>query len=268
MRAVMFFIKKVFMFCLMLAFTGRLYAQEVLTVAVASNFKPTLEQLIKKQNLHNIRLVSASTGKLFAQIKNGAPFDVFLAADSESVEQLVALHLGIAETQVVYAQGELILWSLKLDDNNLKQSYNNNEFNKIALANPAHAPYGKAAMDLLLAKGFTKESLNNKMVLGENVAQAFQFIATEAVDFGFIAKSQWIIWQQQQPHKSGAILEFDRDTYRPITQSGVVIKTELIKQNAEAFKQAQQFLQWISSDVIQAELTQMGYTQISLRKEH
>ena len=152
------------------------FAGEV-TVAVASNFLNPFKQLIpvfQKQSGHTVRTVSGSTGKLYAQIIHGAPFEVFLAADSERPKLLEKNGQAIAGTRFTYAQGKIVLWSadprrITADGKNILQRKN---FAHLALANPKTAPYGKAAHMTMLRLNLW-ESLSPTIVQGENISQAF-----------------------------------------------------------------------------------------------
>jgi molybdate transport system substrate-binding protein len=169
------------------------FAGEV-TVAVASNFLNPFKQLVpvfQKQSGHTVRTVSGSTGKLYAQIVHGAPFEVFLAADSERPQLLEKNGQAIAGTRYTYAQGKIVLWSadprrITADGKSILHRKN---FRHLALANPKTAPYGKATHTTLLRLNLW-ESLSPAIVQGENISQTFQFVATGNAEVGFVALSQ------------------------------------------------------------------------------
>jgi molybdate transport system substrate-binding protein len=178
----------------LLAFTGiPAFAGEV-TVAVASNFLNPFKQLVpvfQKQSGHTVRTVSGSTGKLYAQIIHGAPFEVFLAADSERPQLLEKNGQAIKGTRFTYAQGKIVLWSadprrIAGDGESILHSRN---FKYLALANPKTAPYGKAAHTMLRQLSLW-ESISPSIVQGENISQAFQFVATGNAEVGVVALSQ------------------------------------------------------------------------------
>ena len=160
-------------------------------LAVASNFTVAAKSLaieFEKQSEHTISLSFASTGKLYAQIKNGAPFDVFLSADAERPELLEREGFVVADNRFTYALGQLVMWSSSLenlDANTLSQG----NFRNLAIANPKLAPYGRAAEQVIQNLALTAQ-LQNQLVFAENVAQAFSFIHTGNADIGFIALSQ------------------------------------------------------------------------------
>jgi len=135
-------------------------------------------------------MIPGSTGKLYAQIVNGAPFDVFLAADVERPARLEADGRAVPGCRFTYALGRLALWSrdaTRVDD--AGEVLRSAEFNRLAIANPRLAPYGRAAREALLALGLW-EALQPRLVLGENIAQTHVFVYTGNADLGFVAWSQ------------------------------------------------------------------------------
>jgi molybdate transport system substrate-binding protein len=174
-------------------FGSSVFAGEV-TVAVASNFLNPFKQLIpvfQKQSGHTVRTVSGSTGKLYAQIIHGAPFDIFLAADSERPRLLEKSGHAVSATRFTYAQGKIVLWSADprriVEDG--KSILLRQNFKHLALANPKTAPYGKAADTTLKRLNLWKPVLST-LVQGENISQTFQFVATGNAEIGFVALSQ------------------------------------------------------------------------------
>ena len=166
------------------------YAAQI-RVAVASNFTTAAKSLkleFEKQSEHTVSLSFASTGKLYAQIKNGAPFDIFLAADTERPELLEREGFVAADNRFTYALGQLVLWSSSLEDLDA-DTLSKIEFNNLAIANPKLAPYGLAA-EQVLENLKLREQLQEQLVFAENVAQAFAFVHTGNADLGFIAQSQ------------------------------------------------------------------------------
>lgn len=175
-----------------LALLGAAQAAEV-SVAVAANFTAPMQKIaaaFEHDTGHKAVLAFGSTGRFQAQISNGAPFDVLLAADDETPLQLEREGQGVAGTRFTYAVGRLVLWSRQpglVDDQGavLKTG----TFARLALADPKLAPYGAAAIETLTRLGLL-EQLRPKFVLGENIGQAYQFVATENVPLGFVALSQ------------------------------------------------------------------------------
>ena len=161
-------------------------------VAVASNFVQPMAALVAEfeaQTGHRVRVSSGSTGKLYAQIVNGAPFDVFLAANAREPERLVATGMAVAKSRRTYARGRLALWAngAEIDPRNVGERVCNAP--RLAIANPRTAPYGSAAFEVLQALGCV-DTVRSHLVRGENIAQTYQFVATGNVPLGFIARSQ------------------------------------------------------------------------------
>jgi molybdate transport system substrate-binding protein len=159
-------------------------------VAVAANFTAPMQKIaagFEKESGHKVALSFGGTGKFYAQIRNGAPFQVLLAADDETPARLEKEGLGAAGSRFTYAIGRLVLWSAKpgfVDSEGavLKAG----KFNKLALANPKLAPYGHAAIETLTRLGLLA-NLQSRFVQGENIAQTWQFISTGNAELGFVA---------------------------------------------------------------------------------
>lgn len=170
-----------------------LSAEGTVHIAVASNFAPTLRSLttsFRPQSPHGFKISTASTGKLFAQIRHGAPFDIFLSADAERPRRLVAEGHAITESLFTYAVGRLTLWQPAGAQTVAKGSeILGVTIARLAIANPKTAPYGKAAEETLRALGLWP-TWRAKLVRGENIGQTYQFVASGAVDAGFVALSQ------------------------------------------------------------------------------
>jgi molybdate transport system substrate-binding protein len=162
-------------------------------VAVAANFAAPMQKIaaaFEHDTGHKAQLAFGSTGKFYAQIKNGAPFQVFLSADDETPARLDKEGLGVAGTRFTYAIGTLVLWSPQLGAVDAQgEILKKGAFAHIALANPRLAPYGAAAVEVLNKLGIYA-ALEPKLVEGENVAQAYQFVATGNAELGFVALSQ------------------------------------------------------------------------------
>jgi molybdate transport system substrate-binding protein len=162
-------------------------------VAVAANFTAPMQkiaQAFEQDTGHRATLAFGSTGKFYAQIRNGAPFQLLLAADDSTPARLMAEGLGLADSRFTYATGKLVLWSRQpglVDAQGavLKAG----RFERLALADPKLAPYGVAAMQVLSGLGLLP-ALAPKLVQGESIAQAYQFVATGNAALGFVALSQ------------------------------------------------------------------------------
>ncbi len=202
---------------------GQAIAEEI-RVAVASNFADaikTITQQFEANTGHKITLSFGSTGKHYAQIKNGAPFHVFFAADTKRPKLLDKEGLIIPGSRFTYAVGKIVLWSPQVgmvdeEADALKQG----KFNHLAIANPKLAPYGKAAQEVLKTKGLWNE-LRGKMVRGENIGHTFQFVKSGNAELGFVAYSQ-----VKRPGQTitGSIWEVPQNLYSPIAQQAVILK--------------------------------------------
>ncbi|MDP5290847.1 molybdate ABC transporter substrate-binding protein [Oceanimonas sp. CHS3-5] len=190
-------------------------------VAVAANFLDAVTRLgeqFEQQTGHTVLISSGSTGKLYAQIKNGAPFDVFFAADDQRPELLEQEGAIVPGSRFTYATGTLVLWSPdeKLIDRE-QSVLTNGDFRFLAIANPVTAPYGRAAQEVLSGMGLWK-GFNNKMVRGENIGQTYQYVYSRNAELGFVAKSQVF---SQGNYTNGSWWEVPADRYSPIVQQAV-----------------------------------------------
>lgn len=164
-------------------------------VAVAANFAQTLKEIgtvFEKDTGHKVALTQGSTGKLYAQISQGAPFDVLLSADDETPEKLAREGKAITGTQFTYAVGRLALWSPKSDlVDEGGQVLKTDKFRFVAIANARVAPYGRAAVQVMQKLGVLS-LVEPRVVQGESITQTFQFVATGNAQLGFVALSQII----------------------------------------------------------------------------
>ncbi len=237
-----------------LIFTGApVYAGEV-TVAVASNFLNPFKQLIpvfEKKSGHTVRTVSGSTGKLYAQILHGAPFEVFLAADSERPRLLEKNRQAMAGTRFTYARGKIVLWSadprrIAADGESTLHLKN---FEHLALANPKTAPYGKAAYTILKRLNLW-EALSSTVVRGENIGQTFQFVATGNAEIGFVALSQVL---DPRLKIRGSRWIVPEHLYDAIDQDAVLLTRGRSQPAARAF------LKFLKSDATRTMIQTYGY---------
>jgi molybdate transport system substrate-binding protein len=167
---------------------------EPLTLAVASNFAMPAQELaarFEEASGNPVRITTASTGKLYAQIENGAPFDVLLAADKQRPQLLEDSGLGVRGSRFTYAVGALVLWSHDpaLIDEDCKSQLETLENRRLAIANPQTAPYGDAAIQFLQAAELLK-AVQSHLVYGENIAQTLHFVVSGNASLGLIARSQ------------------------------------------------------------------------------
>lgn len=205
------------------------------TVAVAANFTAPMQklaQVFEQDTGHKAVLAFGSTGNFFAQIKNGAPFQVLLSADDETPARLEKEGLGVAGSRFTYALGKLVLWSKRpglVDDKG--DVLRTGAFEKIALASPKLAPYGAAAMETMTKLGLL-QGLQSKFVQGDNITQTFQFIATENAQLGFIALSQ--VYADGKITQGSAWV-VPASLHKPIQQDAVLLNAGKDKPAAAAF---------------------------------
>ena len=221
-----------------LLFSSCLQAARI-QVAVASNFSGPLKYLARQfeqHTSHKIIVISGSSGKLYAQIIHGAPYDAFFSADHRRPKLLEQNNLALKNTRFTYAIGKLILWSP--DPNLINHSSEvlfSRSFQHIAMANPRLAPYGLAAKQVL-QKLELWESLKNKMVRGENIGQAFQFVKSGNTPLGFVARSQVVTPSRPL---TGSLWEIPDSYYTPIQQQAVQLKDNPVSYEFLAFVQSQ-----------------------------
>jgi len=237
---------------LILLFSSQGYAQNI-RVAVASNFLSTLKILapiFEKQQSVKLLISSASTGKHYAQIVNGAPFDILLAADRNHVARLDELGHVISGSRFVYAQGQLVLWS-RYDKNTLdRKSLDGAVKNWVAIANPKTAPYGLAAQQALESLGKWK-IVKTKLVKGENIGQAFQFVASGNAELGFVALSQ--VLNPTNPFNKEKYWLIPSNYYSPLEQEAALLK------HGENNESAKQFLKYLKSQEARNIIQRQGY---------
>jgi molybdate transport system substrate-binding protein len=241
----------------LLIFIGLSFTQigaDEIKVAVASNFYPTMKEIALQYELkqsqssenHKIILISGSSGKHYAQIMNGAPFDIFFSADK--VRPILLEKKGISESgsRFTYALGRLVLWSSLDGFVEKDEQLYNNELRFLAIANPKIAPYGVAAREALISINLW-EDLQSKLVRGENIAQTFQFVNSGNAKLGFISYSQ--LMNPNYP-VVGSFWEVPQSMYKPIEQQAVVLKKSSL---------AKDFLSFIGSDESLNIISKYGY---------
>ncbi|WP_263770333.1 molybdate ABC transporter substrate-binding protein [Propionivibrio soli] len=228
------------------------FADEI-QVAVAANFAAPMQKIaadFEKETGHKVQLAFGATGKFYAQIQNGAPFEVLLAADDTTPEKLEKEGLGVANSRFTYAIGKLVLWSTKagyVDDKG--EVLKRGDFKHLAIANPKLAPYGQAAVETLTALGLLATA-QPKFVQGENIAQTHQFIATGNAELGFVALSQVM--------KDGRITEgsawiVPSNLHDPIRQDAILLATGKGKAAPAAL------LKYLAGDKARAVIKSFGY---------
>jgi molybdate transport system substrate-binding protein len=232
--------------------TAGVRADEVL-VAVAANFSAPMKRIaadFEKDSGHRAQLAFGATGAFYAQIRNGAPFQVLLSADDETPARLAQEGLAEASSRFTYAIGSLVLWSAKpgyVDGRG--EVLETTTFTKLALANPKTAPYGRAAIETLTKLGLLK-SLEPKFVRGENIAQTFQFVMTGNAELGFVAMSQVM---KDGRVAEGSAWQVPEEMHQPIRQEAVLLTTA--RHDAAALA----LLQYLKSDKARAIIRAFGY---------
>lgn len=229
MRKIIFL---VCVFCLLI----QAHAQKV-TVAVAANMQYPINKLkatFEQQTGIKVEVILSSSGKLTQQIREGAPYDVFIAADT-SYPQTLYRNKFAAASPKVYAKGVLVLWTNRTDIHPTKdlKVLLTPAVKKIALANPKTAPYGAAAEDILKHYKIY-DQVKGKLVFGESITQTNQFIASQSADIGFTSKS--VVLSDEMKRK-GRWIDLDINTYTPIEQAAVILKhgSETNKDASEKF---------------------------------
>lgn len=203
-------------------------------VAVAANFVGPLGRIAKtfeRETGDRVLFSAGSTGKLYAQIRNGAPFDVMLAADARRPELLEQEGLAVPGSRFTYAVGKLVLWSPKpgfVDP--AGEVLKSGRFERLAIANPKTAPYGAAARQTLERLGLW-QSLAPRLVQGEDIGQTFQFVASGNAELGFVALSQ----VKGAPRYHGAYWEVPQTLYQPVEQQAVLLAKGRDNPAARAF---------------------------------
>lgn len=236
----------------LLGFLPAAHAAEV-NVAVAANFTAPMNVIaadFENDTGHKAKLAFGSSGRFYAQIKNGAPFQVFLSADDETPAKLAQEKLAEPTSRFTYAVGSLVLWSAKPGFVDARGDVlKSDRFTKLAIANPKTAPYGRAAIETLTRLGLLA-TVEARFVQGENIAQTFQFAQTGNAELGFVALSQVM--------KDGKVAEgsawvVPAEMHEPIRQDAILLSTGRGNAAAEAL------LKYLRTDKAKAVIRSFGY---------
>ena len=223
-----------------------------ISVAVAANFTAPMQVIaagFEKETGHKLQAAYGATGKFYAQIRNGAPFEVLLTADDETPAKLIKDNAAVAGSQLTYAIGKLVLWSAKpAIVDGAGAVLKNGGFNHLAIANPKLAPYGAAAVEVMKGLGVV-ESIRPKIVTGESIAQTHQFISTGNALLGFVALSQVL----KDGKIEGSAWIVPAKLYAPIRQDAVMLEKGRGKPAAEAL------MKYLKSDKARAVIQSFGY---------
>lgn len=235
----------------LLAAATQAQADEV-TVAVAANFTAPMQKIaleFEKDTGHKVVSSFGATGKFYAQIKNGAPFEVLLAADDETPTKLVKENAAVAGSTFTYAIGKLVLWSAKpAIVDGAGEVLKNAGFDHLAIANPKVAPYGVAAVETMKALG-VYDNLQPKIVTGESISQTQQFIYSGNALLGFVALSQVL----KNGKIEGSAWIVPPRLYTPIRQDTVILNKGKGKPAAEAL------MKYLKADKAKIIITSFGY---------
>ncbi len=224
-----------------------------ISLAVASNFRATAEVIaveFEVRTHHRVIISSTSTGKLYAQITHGALFDALLAADTKHPQLLITKGFAVKDTAFTYAVGRLSLWSPNPDHTiDSLHALRQNGIRHIAIANPKTAPYGQAAYEVLSSARLWTP-LKSHIVQGENIGQAFQFVASGNADLGFVALSQVLNPRNRLP---GSRWDVPEHLHVPLKQNAVLLK------NGQSHEPAKAFLRFLREPFSQKVIQRFGY---------
>jgi molybdate transport system substrate-binding protein len=218
-------------------------------VAVAANFTAAAKDIaaaFKQKTGHDAVLSFGSSGQFFTQIKQDAPFQVFLSADDERPKKLAQEGLGVKDSVFTYAVGKLVLWSKNADLVKGESTLKGGKFAKVAIANPKAAPYGAAAVETLKAVK-VYDALESKIVQGNNISQTFQFVDSGNAELGFVALSQLA------GKTGGSQWLVPQELYTPIRQDAVLLK------KGESNEAAKAFLAFLKGPEARAVIEKYGY---------
>ncbi|NBW79874.1 MAG: molybdate ABC transporter substrate-binding protein [Betaproteobacteria bacterium] len=226
------------------------------SIAVAANFTAPMQkiaQAFEHDTGYKAVLSFGSTGAFYAQIKNGAPYQVLLAADDETPLKLEKEGLGVGGSRFTYATGRLVLWSKKPDlvdaKGDILKLSQTDRFARLAIANPKLAPYGAAAVETMIQLGVL-QALQPKWVQGDNIAQAYQFVATENAALGFVALSQVMV---EGRLREGSAWVVPAHLHSPIQQDAVLLA------RGQGNPAAMALLQFMKTDKTKALIRAFGY---------
>ncbi len=222
-----------------------------INIAVAANFTGVMKQLEQRfeaETDHDVLVSYSSTGKLYSQIKHGAPYEIFLAADVKHPQQLIDEGDAVVDSLFVYAVGQLVLWSQQADlIDKQGDVLKTGKFTHLAIANPKIAPYGLAAQEVLNKLNLW-DIVQDKLVQGDSITQTYQFVFTGNAELGFIALSQYI-----DAGKVGSHWRVPQELYTPIEQAAVLLK------NGAQHEAAKAFISFLHSDAAKTIIEKFGY---------
>jgi len=239
------------------SFAVQSYSQQPrkIRIAAASDLKFALDSVaavFKKNNSGTVDITYGSSGKFFEQLSNGAPFDIFFSADISYPKQLQEKKLTLSEVYP-YGVGQIVIWSKKIDpEKEGMKSLLQSSIKKIAIANPAHAPYGKRAEEALVYYKML-DAVKDKLVFGENISQTAQFVTTGAADIGIVALS--LALSPNMKKENGKYFLIPESSHQPLVQGVVLLR------QSEGKDLAKDFLEFVKSEKAAAILHYFGFAK-------
>ncbi len=227
---------------------------EQVIAAVATNFIPTFNELVQvyeSSSPYEVIAVPGSTGRIYAQIKNGAPFEIFLSADTVRPKLLEAENAIVPNSRFLYAKGRLALWALdeELLSKGLRKAFETRRVQRVAIANPALAPYGSAAIEVIRNLGL-EGRLEGKIIFGDSVGQSYAHVATGNAELGFVPLSY--VKNSMHPMK-GFHLEIPQHLYTPVRQEAVLLR------KASGNPAVETFYEFLQSSDVRTMIEEFGY---------
>ncbi|MFL6440053.1 MAG: molybdate ABC transporter substrate-binding protein [Terriglobales bacterium] len=232
-----------------------MFAEQEITVAAAADLQPMMQELatrFESQTHSKVKLSFGSSGNFFAQVQNGAPYDLFFSADVSYPQKLQDAGLAQPGSLYEYARGKIVLWAPQgsvIDVNKGLSVAADPAVKRLAIANPAHAPYGRAAQAALTKVGLW-EKVARKLVMGENIAQTAEFVQSGNADAGILALSLAL---SPSMRNEGRYFEIPQQLYPPLRQSVVILKRSQHKEDAE------KFLEFMKTPATKSLLLQYGF---------
>lgn len=248
---------------LLLLLASSLSAQQV-RVAAASDLQFVMQEIaprFQKETGQTVQLTYGSSGNFYAQIQNGAPFDIFLSANVDYPKRLEDAGLAEPKSYLEYATGKIVLWvprESKLDLSRGLQALTDETIRKVAIANPQHAPYGQAAVAAMKKEG-VYDKVSEKLVLGENISQTASFVVAGSADAGIIALS---LAMGPPMKEKGRYIEIPSEDYAPIQQACVILKSARDKAASK------QFVDFLKTPTTQDILKSYGFAVAAKSNAH
>jgi molybdate transport system substrate-binding protein len=232
-----------------------MFAEQEITIAAAADLQPVMQELatrFESQTHSKVKLSFGSSGNFFAQIKNGAPYDLFFSADLSYPQKLQDAGLTQPGSLYEYATGKIVLWTPRASAIDVSKGLSvaaDPEVKRLAIANPAHAPYGRAAQAALKKSGLW-EKVAPKLVMGENIAQTAEFVQSGNADVGILALSLAL---SPSMRNEGRYFEIPQQLYPPLRQAVVILKRSQHKEGSE------QFVEFMKTAATKSLLLQYGF---------